>query len=175
MTSHVDVLRLQPQPGEEVDARLESRRHDDRLALENPTAGELHARQSVVDNRQSGRGVLDNGDVACGELLEFVVAQHSRIMEQHSYIGAELPKEQRLMHRHRVGRENDDRLVADFPAVAIRAMQHISTPAVGDARHVRQPVDKPSGDEQPPALHGLAVCEGDFEPAVDRRCCRHAS
>src|SRR5215208_8318257 len=47
-------------------------------------------------------------------------------------------------------------------------MQHVAPPALPDPRNVRQVVDEPRGDQQPPGADPAAVLEHHGEAAVDR-------
>ena len=85
---------------------------------------------------------------------------------------APLPPQQRLVHRHRPGGQDADPPVADLPAVAVRAVQHVAAPALGQAGHVGQLVDEPGGHQQPPRPHAAAVVQrrpGTPSPSPRRR------
>ena len=73
---------------------------------------------------------------------------------------APLPPQVRLLRGQRPGGQNADAPVADFPPVAVRAVQHVASPPLGHPRHVGQFVDQPSGHQQPPRPHAA--------PAVQR-------
>ena len=59
--------------------------------------------------------------------------------------------------------EHADRAVADLPAVAVRAVQHVAAPPLGDARHVGQLVDETGREHQAARLHRAAVGQLDAE------------
>ena len=82
---------------------------------------------------------------------------------------AQLPEQQRLVHRHRAARQHADRLVAHLPAVAVRAVQHVAAPPLPQPGHVRQLVDQPGGHQQPARPHRPAVGQRHREPVVGRR------
>jgi len=52
---------------------------------------------------------------------------------QQRHLGAELVKHQRLLDGQRPGGEDPDVLVADFPAVTVRAVQHVDSPSLGQS------------------------------------------
>jgi hypothetical protein len=79
---------------------------------------------------------------------------------------AQLAEEQRLVHGHGTGGQDADRLVADLPPVAVRAVQDVAAPALGHARQVGQLVDQPGGHQQPAGRHLTPVVQGDAEAAV---------
>ena len=64
-------------------------------------------------------------------------------------VGGPLPEQQRLVHRHRAARQHADGPVADLPAVAVRAVQHVAAPPLPQPRHVRELVDQAGGHQQP--------------------------
>src|SRR5215212_6509 len=72
------------------------------------------------------------------------------------------------MHGHGARCQDTDRPIPDLPPVAVRAMQHVAPPALPDPRNVRQVVDEPRGDQQPPGADPAAVLEHHGEAAVDR-------
>ena len=72
------------------------------------------------------------------------------------------------MHGHGARGQDADRLVPDLPPVAVRAMQHVASPALPDPRNVRQLVYQPRGDQQPPCADPEAVLQRHGEAAVDR-------
>jgi hypothetical protein len=59
-----------------------------------------------------------------------------------------------------------DRLIADFPAVAIRTMEHAPPVQLPDAVDLRKVVADPGGDEQLAGPHGLAVGKRDLESRI---------
>jgi hypothetical protein len=61
--------------------------------------------------------------------------------------GAELTERQRLVGGQRPGGEHPDAPVADLPAVAVRAVQHVDAPPVGQAGNVGQLVACPGGEQ----------------------------
>ena len=70
--------------------------------------------------------------------------------------------------------EDAERLVADLPAVAVRAVQHVAGPPLAQARNVGQLVAQAGGDQQPPRRDRVAVGEQDLEPVVAARGRRSA-
>ena len=63
------------------------------------------------------------------ELRPFVRGHVGRVREEHDIIGP-LPDESGVHHRTGVGAEHPERLIADFPAVAVRAVEEIVVPSV---------------------------------------------
>ncbi len=53
------------------------------------------------------------------------------------------------MYGHRTGREHADALIADLPAMAVRAVQHVDAPALGQAWDLGQLVAQAGRDQQP--------------------------
>ena len=73
---------------------------------------------------------------------------------------AELLEQQSLVDGGRPGGQDADALVADFPAVAVRAVQHVDPPPGGQPRHVGQHVAQAGGDQQPPRRHRSVAVPG---------------
>ena len=101
----------------------------------------------------------------CREPREVGVGRRHVVGQQHHPVG-EPAEQHRLVRGHRSGGEHADPLVADLPAVAERAVQHLVAPPLGHARHVGQVVLQPGRDQQPPAVDDGAVLEVDLEAAV---------
>src|SRR5918997_1211377 len=72
------------------------------------------------------------------------------------------------MNGHGARCQDTDRPIPDLPSVAVWAMQHVTPPALPDPRNVRQLVDEPGGDQQPPGADPAAVLQRHGEAAVDR-------
>ena len=75
------------------------------------------------------------------------------------------------MDSRRSGREHADPLVANLPAVAVRAVQHLVAPALAQPVDLRQVVDEPGRHQQPPRGESLAAAEQHLEPVAEPRCC----
>jgi hypothetical protein len=93
------------------------------------------------------------------ELLLLLVGEGRHIMGEQHDVGAQLTKQQGLVHRPRPGAEDADWLVADLPAVAVGAVQHRRPPALGQARKLGQLVGQSGGDQQPPSCDVTPVRE----------------
>ena len=72
-----------------------------------------------------------------------------------------------MQHRAGLGAENAEGLVADLPAVAVRAVQEIPAPTLADAGDVRQLVADAGCDEDPPRRQHAATGEMHREPGFD--------
>jgi hypothetical protein len=68
-----------------------------------------------------------------------------------------------MVDRTRSGPKDSERLVAHFPAVAIRAMEEIATPAFPRAVDVRQLIDGTGRQENVASLDGPAAAEAQLE------------
>ena len=66
---------------------------------------------------------------------------------------APLPPQVRLVRGQRPGGQHTDAPVADLPAVAVRAVQHVTPPPRGHPGQVGQLVGEPGRHEQPPGPH----------------------
>jgi hypothetical protein len=134
-----------------------------------PRRRHADARESVPDDLEGGDLPLHDRDPARGQPLRLLVGGPGRGVQEQGDVGAPLPEQQRLVRGPRARGEDTDRLVADLPPVAVRAVQHVAPPALPDPRNVRQLVDQPRGDEQPPGADRAAVVEGHDESVLDAR------
>src|SRR5215210_8583338 len=64
--------------------------------------------------------------------------------------------------------QDADRPIPDLPPVTVRAMEHLTPPALPDPGNVRQLVDEPRGDQQSPCDDPAAILQRHAEAAVDR-------
>ena len=55
-----------------------------------------------------------------------------------------------------IGAEDADRLVANLPAMAVRAVEEVAAPALARAGNVGQLVDGAGREQQPTRCHGAA-------------------
>ncbi len=98
------------------------------------------------------------------ELLVLLVGQRRPGVLENRHVRTDLAEQQRLVHGHRARREHADAPVADLPAVAVEAVQHIGSPPLGEARDVGQLVaqagrhqDTAGGDHPVADLHTEAI------------------
>ncbi len=66
---------------------------------------------------------------------------------------AELPEHERLMRGHRTGHQHADPLVADLPAMAVGAVQHVVAPPGGETGDLGEHVTQTGRDQEPPGGH----------------------
>ena len=119
-------------------------RSGDNLPIEELDAGE----PIVLDDEPPDLTVHDP-NTARLELRLLGVGDLVGVDEEGDVVGP-LPHELGVLDRGRVCAEHADRLVADFPAVAVRAMQQVSPPALANAGDVGQIVTEPGRDHDPP-------------------------
>jgi len=74
---------------------------------------------------------------------------------------AALAEQQSLVHAERGGAQHPDQLVADLPAVTVRAVQDIAAPPPAQPRDIGQLIDYPGRDQQPSG--------GGLQPVVGAR------
>lgn len=84
-------------------------------------------------------------------------------MQKHGHGVRQLPEQQGLVHGHRSGRQDPDDLVADFPAVAVRTVQHVVAPALPQAGHIRQFGDCARCHQEPARANDPATVQGHGE------------
>jgi hypothetical protein len=90
-------------------------------------------------------------------------------VDEEGHVVAPLPDEQRVLHRAGVGTQDADRLVADLPPVAVRAVQEIAAPLLPDTLDVRQLVAVASGDQDSARIQRSAHVEDHREEDENRR------
>src|SRR6478609_3484502 len=71
------------------------------------------------------------------------------------------------MPRERTHGEDPHGLVPDLVAVAVRAVQDVAPPTLGDARDVREPILETGGDKDPPGPRGPTGGRRDLERVID--------
>ena len=131
-------------------------------------AGEPGADQAVIRHDEPGDLAVDDGDPARGQLVPLLAGRVPRAVHEQGDVLAPLPPQQCPVHRSRTGREHPDRPAAHLVPVAVRAVQHVPPPALGDPGHVGQLVDQPRGHQQAPGPQPGAVREVDDEAVVGR-------
>ena len=137
-----------------------------RAATTSPEASRTPVSRSSVD-LQPGDLAVDHGDARARRAARPPPsASAGPVCRKKRHVVAQLPEQQRLVHGQRPGGEDADRLVADLPAVAVRAVQHVAAPALGQPGHVGQLVDQPGGDQQPAGPHRAGRRRASPEAAV---------
>jgi hypothetical protein len=120
----------------------------------------------VVDDEPSHLAAHDLHS-SCFELRLLGFAQVVRVDEEGDIVGP-LPNEVRVLDRAAHRPENPEGLVADLPAVAVRAVQEISAPPLANPGDLGQLVQDTRRDQDPPRVQHAPTGEADDEPGVDR-------
>ena len=127
----------QPELGQEAGPRHHPGRDGHHVARRPGAVGQASRRPAgrrrspAPPPRRRPRGC--RGRASCSACS---VRRAAGVGEEHD-VGAQLPEQQRLVHRHRAGGQHADRLVADLPAVAVRAVHDVAAPALAQSRDVR--------------------------------------
>ena len=121
-------------------AWVKSRSDEDGGAWDRATIGELNGIETVVDDRESRDTSVDDPDASRLEAGPFGGGDRLRVREEDEVVRP-LSEKVSVIDRAGVGREHAERLVADFPPVAVGTMEEVATPALAGARDVRQLVD----------------------------------
>src|SRR5665647_1978491 len=147
---------------QQIAVRDESRAYEDRRSADGPAALQLDAAQLVVLDEESLHGPVDDADRARRELFALVCGESAGVREEDD---VRRPLADQLRMLDGVGRsaQHPDLLVAYLVAVAVRAMQDVSAPALADAWDVGQLVTKTGGHEQATRSQLPAACEQDLE------------
>jgi hypothetical protein len=107
------------------------------------------------------------------KLFASATVQVPREVLEEGDVPAPLPEKQRLLYSGRFCRKYSYRPVADLPAVAVRAVQHVAAPPLPDTGHLRQLILKAGRDEQSPRTEILPVLQlsGEDTPFVPSGDC----
>ena len=149
-----------------TSARGESRCHHQGLTCDDLPGAQLDAGELVVGHHESGDLALDDGNAAGDQLLPLIGACGCSRVQEQGHVRAPLPKQQRLVHAHRVGGQHPNRLVAYLVAVAVGAVQHVASPALRQPGHVGQLVHQTGGHQQASSLDAATVSQLHPEPDV---------
>lgn len=165
--AHHHFRGIEPEVGQDPGVRSEPRLDDHGLDGDGAPRDQPDARQRVVLGDELGDLVGHDGYASRGEFLVVVVTGFEVLSEQHDIVGP-LPPHERLMDTEWTP-DDSDGVVTDFPAVAVRAVQHVPTPAFGQTGDVGQFVREAGGDQQPARVELCAARQGDDErPAGPR-------
>jgi len=144
---------LHPKGCQQLGAGPADRRHDECVQLDADTVGQPNTGQPTGGRVDLDHNARNNRNANGCKTFLLLRCQWRPYVLQQSDLGAELAEHQRLMDRERPGGQNPDVLVADFPAVAVRAVQHVDTPTLGQAGDVGELVAGTCRDEDPARTH----------------------
>jgi drug/metabolite transporter, DME family len=162
--AHLD--RGEAERREQVRVGHEPRRHDQRVQGHAGTVGEPDSGQAAGGGLDPRDEAVDDRDAERAELAGLLGGERRGGVPQHGHVGGELAEQQRLVHGARPGGEDPDALVADFPPVAVRAVQDVDAPPLGQAGDVGELIVQPGRDEQPPRGYRPAAGLGPEQLAV---------
>jgi hypothetical protein len=101
----------------------------------------------VVDDEPRDCAV-DDADATGDQVLALLGADGVGVWEQGD-VGRPLPHQQRVLDSLRRTPQHAEGLVADLIAMAVRAVEQVSSPSLPDAGKVRQLVAQPCGHQDP--------------------------
>lgn len=142
--------------------RHEVRGDEDCVAANQADAGDHDSAQPVVLDVQPCDLPVHDADSTGDELLAFVGRQRVAVREVHDVLGP-LAHKLHLMEGGGRAAKHPHLSAPDLPAVAVRAVQHVSTEACVHARDVGQLVAQARGDEQPPGRHAGTAGQHDLD------------
>ena len=105
-------------------------------------------------------------DSACVQRRPLVGGERIGVGEEDDVVRP-LPDQEGVLHCSRIRAEDAERLVANLPAVAVRAVQEIAPPPLADAGDVGQLVAEAGGDQDPPRVQDSAAREANREARLD--------
>ena len=134
--------------------------HD--IDLDDPVVVQADAYRVLVASVQPRDVAGDHGNAEGGEFRLLLRTGLQAVREVAQVIGP-LAEQQRLVHG--VGPvASTPMAVADLPAVAVRAVDHLPAPPFAQPRDVRQLVDQAGGDQQAARGQHAAVAHPHSEP-----------
>ena len=134
-----------------------------RGSRDHATVDQLDTGQPVSIDHEPRDLTVHDLDAASLQLLERVDAQVERVGEEDNVVRP-LTNQQRVLDGVGPRAQHPDGLVADLPAVAIRAVQQVAAPSLANARDVRQLVADPGREQDPSRLQDSASGQPDGEP-----------
>ena len=125
--SRRELRHLGPQPGREAATRLHPGLDDEGLERHHGPVGQHRAGETVVGDLHRGHLLLHDADAPRLEPGALLVGQRLALAEDGDVL-AELAEQLGLVGGHERAGEHADHLVADLPAVAVRAVQDVGAP-----------------------------------------------
>ena len=113
--------------GQAVGSRDVARPDEDRGPGDAPAVGQLDPGQPVGLDDESGHLCVHDLDATGPEPVPFTGGQRVGVGEEDHVVGP-LAEQERMLDRAGLGAQDGDRLVADLPAVAVRAVQQVPAP-----------------------------------------------
>ena len=156
--------RVQAERGEQFAPGAEAQPHGERVERNDGAVGQGDTAEGVVGGLDGRDRRGDDVDTARAE-SRAVVLGRLRAVGQVDHAIRPLPPQRGVMQAHRRRAEDADAPVPDLPAVAIRALDDVPTPPLGQAGHVGQVVGESGGDDQPTGGERRAVVGGGGEVA----------
>jgi hypothetical protein len=141
--AHLHVDRLEPERLQHADPGGEPGRDDHRVERDDLARTQPYPGQRVPGHLQAGHRARHDGDRARREPLRLLSLGCRAVVQQEQHVRAPLPPQLRLVRGPWPGGQHADAPVADLPPVAVRAVQHVTTPPLGQPGHVGQLVDQP--------------------------------
>jgi hypothetical protein len=170
--------RSQAERGERLRQRPEPGGDHDRVGVDARPAGQLDRRQvPVVSPDDAAHLPVDDVDPRCLQAIEVrdvgevggLRALHLGVAVEHDgEPAAQLPEQRGGVEPPRVGDDLDDGPVAELEAVAERAVDDVTPPALGEPVDVGELVGQAGRGEHPPGDDGVAADELDPEAPVLR-------
>jgi hypothetical protein len=124
------------QPGEQISIRDEAWAYEHRRARDDGAAIELDALELVVVDDESRDCAVDDADATGGQVLALLGVDGAGVGEQDD-VGRPLPHQQRVLDSLGGAPKHPDGLVADLVAMAVRAVEQVSSPSLADAGNIR--------------------------------------
>jgi hypothetical protein len=149
------------QHGGLVESRLDQQGTDGEFSA----AGEYGGPQFGARPVEAGDRPLVEAHSADGQLLALLVGQCAAVGQQRDFV-APGTQVQRSVHADRAARKNTHGAIADFPAVAERAVEDRMTPAFVHAGQRWVAVVHSWGQDHAPGSLTMAVAEGHIEASV---------
>ena len=101
-----------------------------RIGGNDPPVAERHTDEPVIVDDNRCDLALDDADRTAGEFFALQCGRRRPGVQAQRGVGRPLSEELSLVDTHRPRRYHDDALIAHLPAVAVRAVDHIASPAL---------------------------------------------
>jgi hypothetical protein len=147
-------------------ARPKRRPAEDCGSWNRATVREPDGAQAIALDRELCHEAVDDRDLAGGERRALVRSEVVRVHEE-GHVVRPLAEKVRVLDGPGPDAEHSDRLVANLPAVAVRAVEEVAAPALPRACELRKLVDGARREQNPAGREAASARECERETPLD--------